>query len=136
MQPDAEPERYDITSAPLPEVDIWPLYLEHSISQDKEMVQGWTSDLDSILIFAALFSAVLTTLAVESFSSLQPDPQVEMLRAVLQQIQQGKDDLQNIPSPIPPFTLTRSAVRVNIYWLSSLIISLSTTLLAILAKQW
>ncbi|EJF59012.1 hypothetical protein DICSQDRAFT_44631, partial [Dichomitus squalens LYAD-421 SS1] len=121
----------------VPDVDIWPLYLQHALAQDKETIQAWDSDLDSILIFAALFSAVLTTLVVETYKNLQPEPQVEMLRAILAQLQRNDAaSSADITTPVPPFRLTASAVRVNIYWFSSLIISLSTTLLMILAKQW
>ncbi|RPD52653.1 hypothetical protein L226DRAFT_460509, partial [Lentinus tigrinus ALCF2SS1-7] len=127
--------------------DIWPLYLQHALVEDKETVQAWNSDLDSILIFvrpqsyslgraAALFSAVLTTLVIESYQNLQPDPQVEMMRAVLLQLQRNANATTAVQSPVPPFKLTGSAIRVNVYWFSSLIISLSTALLAILAKQW
>ncbi|KAI0696057.1 hypothetical protein C8T65DRAFT_532754, partial [Cerioporus squamosus] len=118
------------------DLDIWPLYLEHALTEDKETVQAWNSDLDSILIFAALFSAVLTTLVIESYKNLQPDPQVEMMRAVLLQLQKNDNASENVQTPVPPFRLTSSAVRVNVYWFSSLILSLATALLAILAKQW
>ncbi|KAI0703191.1 hypothetical protein C8Q76DRAFT_823980, partial [Earliella scabrosa] len=119
-----------------PEVDIWPLYLEHALVQDREAVRAWNSDLDSILIFAALFSAVLTTLVIESYQTLQPDPQVEIMRAVLLQLQRNANTSDVVQDPIGPFQITGSAIRVNVYWFSSLIISLSTALLAILAKQW
>ncbi|KAJ8456764.1 hypothetical protein ONZ51_g11929 [Trametes cubensis] len=99
--------------------DVWPLYLEHALAEDKEMVQAWNTDLDSILIFAALFSAVLTTFIIESYQDLQPDPTTMLLQSIL-------DELQ----------VTPSAVRVNVYWFSSLILSLATALIAILAKQW
>ena len=86
---------------------------------------------------AALFSAVLTTFIIESYKNLQPDPQVEMMRAVLLQLQKSSNiTSDNIPPPVAPFTLTPSAVRVNVYWFSSLILSLSAALITILAKQW
>ncbi|TBU39292.1 hypothetical protein BD309DRAFT_1022244 [Dichomitus squalens] len=124
--------RYD-PFANVPDVDIWPLYLQHALAQDKETIQAWDSNLDSILIFMT----VLTTLVVETYKNLQPDPQVEMLRAILAQLQRNDAaSSADITTPVPPFRLTASAVRVNIYWFSSLIISLSTALLTILAKQW
>ncbi|KAI0659018.1 hypothetical protein C8Q70DRAFT_875393, partial [Cubamyces menziesii] len=128
--------------------NIWSIYLRHASMEDKESVQAWNSDIDSILIFlctkwllmrtlqAALFSAVLTTLLVESYQSLQPDPQVELMRAILLQLQRGNDGTAMVQDPVPAFELTGSAIRINIYWFSSLIISLATALLAILAKQW
>lgn len=59
-----------------------------------------------------------------------------MMRAVLTQLQKNANASEPVQSPIPPFMITSSAIRVNVYWFSSLIISLSTALLAILAKQW
>ncbi|KAI0777490.1 hypothetical protein BD413DRAFT_444263, partial [Trametes elegans] len=120
----------------VPEIDIWPLYAKHALNEDKEMVQAWNSDIDSILIFAALFSAVLTTLVVESYGNLQPDPQIELMRAILMQLQQNGDGSNQVQMPVPAFALTGSAIRVNVYWFSSLIVSLSTAFLGILAKQW
>ncbi|TFK88765.1 hypothetical protein K466DRAFT_546553 [Polyporus arcularius HHB13444] len=128
-------QRHDAASSEA-DLDIWPLYLEHALTEDKETVQAWNTDLDSILIFAALFSAVLTTLVIESYKNLQPDPQVEMMRAVLLQLQKNDNASESVQAPVPPFRLTSSAVRVNVYWFSSLILSLATALLAILAKQW
>ncbi|KAI0325811.1 hypothetical protein GY45DRAFT_1260209, partial [Cubamyces sp. BRFM 1775] len=119
-----------------PLANIWSIYLRHASMEDKESVHAWNSDIDSILIFAALFSAVLTTLLVESYQSLQPDPQLELMRAILLQMQHGLGETAMVQDPIPAFELTGSAIRINVYWFSSLIISLSTALLAILAKQW
>ncbi|KAH9896693.1 hypothetical protein C8Q73DRAFT_643130, partial [Cubamyces lactineus] len=119
-----------------PLVDMWSIYLQHTATEDKEIVQAWNSDIDSILIFAALFSAVLTTLLVESYQNLQPDPHLELMRAILTQLQRSNDGSAVVQDPVPAFELTGSAIRVNVYWFSSLIISLSTALLGILAKQW
>ncbi|KAI0659015.1 hypothetical protein C8Q70DRAFT_1045290 [Cubamyces menziesii] len=115
--------------------DVWPLYLEHALAEDKEMVQAWNTDLDSILIFAALFSAVLTTFIIESYQDLQPDPTTMLLQSILDELQVNRNTSTNI-SPGGPFQVTPSAVRVNVYWFSSLILSLATALIAILAKQW
>ncbi|KAI0659017.1 hypothetical protein C8Q70DRAFT_143219 [Cubamyces menziesii] len=115
---------------------MWSIYLQHASTEDKEIVQAWNSDIDSILIFAALFSAVLTTLLVESYQNLQPDPQIELMRAILVQLQRSSGSSVIVQDPVPAFELTGSAIRVNVYWFSSLIISLSTALLGILAKQW
>ncbi|KAH9896695.1 hypothetical protein C8Q73DRAFT_632081, partial [Cubamyces lactineus] len=114
---------------------IWSIYLRHASIEDKESVRAWNSDIDSILIFAALFSAVLTTLLVESYQALQPDPQLELMRAILLQLQRGNEGAM-VQDPVPAFELTGSAIRINIYWFSSLIISLAAALLDILAKQW
>ena len=78
---------------------------------------------------------MLTTLVVESFQDLQPDPQVQLLQAILLQMQKI-DASSEAVQPFPPFKPTSPAIRVNVYWVSSLVISLSTALFTILAKQW
>ncbi|KAF8887553.1 hypothetical protein BD779DRAFT_1391949, partial [Infundibulicybe gibba] len=42
---------------------------------DKEFCGGWNSEIDALLTFAGLFSAVVTAFTVESYKLLQPDPQ-------------------------------------------------------------
>ncbi|KAI0635007.1 hypothetical protein C8Q77DRAFT_1216975 [Trametes polyzona] len=116
--------------------DIWPMYLEHAITEDKEMVLAWNTDLDTILIFAALFSAVLTTFIVESYQTLQADPQTAVLYAILNELQAVRNGTDAPASAVQQFQAAASSIRVNIYWFSSLIISLATALIAILAKQW
>ncbi|EIW55901.1 uncharacterized protein TRAVEDRAFT_129493, partial [Trametes versicolor FP-101664 SS1] len=117
---------------------MWPLYLEHAPAEDRETIKAWNADLDAILIFAALFSAVLTTFIIESYQSLQSDPVLESLQAILYEVQVSRN-ASTTSSPMPvmqPFQVASSAVRVNIYWFSSLILSLATALITILAKQW
>ncbi|RPD65290.1 hypothetical protein L227DRAFT_487523, partial [Lentinus tigrinus ALCF2SS1-6] len=113
--------------------DMWAMYLQQTTPGDKEDMEAWNVDLDSDLIFAALFSAVLTTFIVESSKSLQPDNSEELLRAILLQVQTSRNGTTVVPAP---FKLAPSAVRVNVYWFCSLVISLSAALIAILAKQW
>lgn len=139
---------------------IWPWYLNHTLIEDKETVQAWNTDLDAILIFvcfisssegvtmlsspdrsmvsqAALFSSVLTTFIIESYQSLRPDSTSTTLQAILYELQVARNTSTVPPSPIPQgFKAPASAIRVNIYWFSSLIISLATALITILAKQW
>ncbi|RPD65284.1 hypothetical protein L226DRAFT_440192, partial [Lentinus tigrinus ALCF2SS1-7] len=121
--------------------DMWSMYVEHTLEEDKEMVEAWKDDLDSILIFAALFSAVVTTFVVESSHNLKVDDSAELLRAILLEMKAARNGSESAGSgsgpPVPPaFKVTGSAVRVNAYWFSSLVISLAAALITILAKQW
>ncbi|EEB99793.1 hypothetical protein MPER_00435, partial [Moniliophthora perniciosa FA553] len=38
------------------------------------MVKGWRDDIDTLLVFAGLFSAVVTAFAIESYQWLDEDP--------------------------------------------------------------
>ncbi|KAI0758808.1 hypothetical protein C8Q74DRAFT_1209528, partial [Fomes fomentarius] len=50
-----------------------------------EMVQRWKEEIDTLLVYAGLFSAVLTGLIVESYTLLTPPPPDPVL-ATLRQI--------------------------------------------------
>ncbi|EIW55906.1 uncharacterized protein TRAVEDRAFT_128690, partial [Trametes versicolor FP-101664 SS1] len=124
--------------------EIWPLYVLRTGAEDKETVQAWNTDLDSILIFvrlirwmqAALFSSALTTFIIESYRNLQPDPTSVLLQAILVELMMTRDPATAPSTLVQQFKVAASAVRVNVYWFTSLILSLSTALIAILAKQW
>ena len=98
---------------------------------------------------AGLFSAVLTSLLVQSIQALQPDPaqqsvyyqqqSLAMLAQISQQIASIAPQV-SIPS-VPPLSYlssnpSSSDVLVNICWNVSLVCSLSAALLAILVQQW
>ncbi|PBK95492.1 hypothetical protein ARMGADRAFT_1145748 [Armillaria gallica] len=49
-----------------PTARVWRTYLEESAPFDIEMVEGWRDGLDVLLIFAGLFSAVVTTFVAQT----------------------------------------------------------------------
>ena len=98
---------------------------------------------------AGLFSAVLTSFLVNSLQNLQPDPaqqvvyyqqqSVAMLSQISQQIASIAPHVSipsTPPSPYPTFHPSISDIRVNAYWLISLICSLSAALFATLVQRW
>ncbi|KAH8822412.1 hypothetical protein DL96DRAFT_1714731 [Flagelloscypha sp. PMI_526] len=52
---------------------IWMIYNDEAGIYDDDMIRGFRDTLDSLLVFAALFSAVVTTLLVQTVTSLEPD---------------------------------------------------------------
>ncbi|SJK98039.1 uncharacterized protein ARMOST_01295 [Armillaria ostoyae] len=52
---------------------VWRTYLEECVPFDIEMVEGWRDGLDVLLVFAGLFSAVVTTFVAQTSQSLQVD---------------------------------------------------------------
>ncbi|KAF8870134.1 hypothetical protein BD779DRAFT_1417289, partial [Infundibulicybe gibba] len=42
---------------------------------DQDFCAGWNSEIDSLLTFAGLFSAIVTAFTIESYQWLQPSPQ-------------------------------------------------------------
>ncbi|KZT61923.1 hypothetical protein CALCODRAFT_514315 [Calocera cornea HHB12733] len=126
-----------------PEAPVWPIYNEHADKADKEMLETYNGGMDNLLIFAALFSAVVTAFIVLSLPLLQADPAqpiVDALSIISSQLAaQGSAnatrgstlfDQGNAFSPTP------SAVGINALWIMSLFVSLSTSVLAMLVKQW
>ncbi|KAA1470890.1 hypothetical protein DENSPDRAFT_858620 [Dentipellis sp. KUC8613] len=124
---------------------VWKVYLDEAKMMDDDMVEAWKDTVDVLLVFAGLFSAVVTTLVVQSSQSLQPDySQVSaMLLTELVGLQRAMADgvsantvaasAQNATSG---FTAARTDQWVNRLWFISLTFSLATALISVLVKQW
>ncbi|KAF8887048.1 hypothetical protein CPB85DRAFT_296153 [Mucidula mucida] len=97
--------------------------------------------LDVNLVFAGLFSAVLTTFVAQTSQALQPDRATEstlLLReiAALQRAQMNGTSAESVPSTSADFTPAAIDVWVNGLWFTSLTLSLASALFAVLIKQW
>ncbi|KAF9494854.1 hypothetical protein BDN71DRAFT_1448431, partial [Pleurotus eryngii] len=120
---------------------IWRVYLDEATEFDADMVNKASDGLDLLLVFAGLFSAVLTTFVAQTSQSLSNDDAAVSvsLLSELVMIQRAMANGTSIES-IPPAETTsgpsRSDVWVNGLWFISLTLSLSTALLAVLARQW
>ncbi|KAF8181092.1 hypothetical protein BJ912DRAFT_835195, partial [Pholiota molesta] len=101
----------------------------------------WKDEVQNLLIFAGLFSAVVTTFIVESYKLLLPDPNAAMT-GLLFHIASGLNNTSPFPSSVSPesilapFSRTPTAVRINVFWFISLILSLTTVLVGTIALQW
>ncbi|KAG8714948.1 hypothetical protein FRC09_017079 [Ceratobasidium sp. 395] len=126
-----------------PDATIWNLYVEEASAHDQELVKGRHASLDMLLLFAALFSAILTAFIIESKNLLEQDPtdvSVSLLLLIAQSQQRMElglppPDSSTLPN-IPDFTPSSSALWINGIWFVSLAISLSAALLAMLGKEW
>ncbi|EJD48863.1 hypothetical protein AURDEDRAFT_29010, partial [Auricularia subglabra TFB-10046 SS5] len=103
---------------------------------DKELCDGYREQIDTLLVFAGLFSAVVTAFTIESYQWLHNDSgdvSVELLARIA-------NLLDETGAPVPPPTTSAisdaTAARINAYWFLSLALSLSAALVGILAKQW
>ncbi|KAI0695535.1 hypothetical protein BC835DRAFT_946113 [Cytidiella melzeri] len=106
---------------------------------DEEKVKDCKEDIDTLLVFAGLFSAVLSAFLVGSYPLLQQDTPGQILltldKIYQAQIGGGPASSPAVSQP-EPFVPSTSAVRVNVLWFSSLIISLTTASFGMLVKQW
>jgi len=138
---------------PLPKLDGDPfvVLLESQVKKDKVRCDAWKDEVQNLLIFvslsveripkltsscskAGLFSAVVTAFIIESYKALKQDPAEILLLRILTQLEgrvNGTDILTN-----SKFTPTPSDIRVNTLWFLSLIFSLTTVLIGIIALQW
>ncbi|KAI0033906.1 hypothetical protein K488DRAFT_46618, partial [Vararia minispora EC-137] len=121
---------------------IWSVYIRESKTYDKAMVENWKGDTDGILIFAGLFSAVITSLLVQSLQNTQPNF-TQFSASVLQRISQQLDILGNttVENSLPSLPSGQSytdiaALRVNTLWSLSLCLNLVCALVATLVQQW
>ncbi|KAI0085969.1 hypothetical protein BDY19DRAFT_387991 [Irpex rosettiformis] len=116
-------------------------------SYDGEKVQDCKEDIDTLLVFAGLFSAVLTGFLIESYKNLSEDSAKQTLLATRQLITQTSsysfegsmlNSTANTDTSYStqPFRPSATAIRVNVLWFSSLLFSLFTASFGILVKQW
>ncbi|CAE6364225.1 unnamed protein product [Rhizoctonia solani] len=126
------------------EARVWKVYVKETNRADTELVDGWNKSLDVILVFAALFSAISTAFLIESSQKLQEDP-ADVTAQTLLAISQALSVLVNTTRTTvePPssdtgntFSPSRIMVAVNTLWYLSLSLSVATSLLAMLAKDW
>ncbi|KAF5340829.1 hypothetical protein D9758_017067 [Tetrapyrgos nigripes] len=111
---------------------------------DDEMLKGFRDTLDALLVFAALFSAVVTSFVISTVVNLQPDytkitaslmlEQNLLLRAAgtttaQQSVSHASVDLDNAD-------VSTKDLWINGLFFASLSLSLATALLSVLVKQW
>ncbi|KAH7335680.1 hypothetical protein B0J17DRAFT_600427, partial [Rhizoctonia solani] len=116
---------------------VWKLYRNEAEEYDQELVKGRHASLDVLLLFAALFSAILTAFLVESKNLLQEDP-ADTAAALLLIIAQNQFNGGPSPSFIyqPAFSPTYAALWINGLWFAALALSLAAALVAMLSKEW
>ncbi|TFK44181.1 hypothetical protein BDQ12DRAFT_5453 [Crucibulum laeve] len=128
-----EPYRY-----PIPRFgDPWETCHQAVQKYDDDICTGWKDEVQNLLIFAGLFSAVVTAFTVESYKMLQ-DP-IDTSTRLLAEIAMSLGKLNNTTTTIPPtgqFMIPAVAIRINILWFTSLTLSLATVLFGILCLQW
>ncbi|PVF95192.1 hypothetical protein CPB86DRAFT_764425, partial [Serendipita vermifera] len=114
---------------------VWEIYNHKAGDVDREFIKDWNDSLYTLLIFAALYSAVLTAFIIESMKLFREDA-TEVTRDILVAISRQLAN-QTIRAFDPPaFVAPMFAVRVNCLLFTSIICSLVTALCAVLALQW
>ncbi|KAL1664923.1 hypothetical protein GGF50DRAFT_114624 [Schizophyllum commune] len=120
---------------------IWRVLLDEGKVRDARTVQSWRDTADIYLVFTGLFSAVVTTLVVQSSQALQPDAtekNMAILSHVLLSIQPYGSAMHTAPFFIVTDTLRASSMDYwgNRFWFISLALSLFAAFMAVLIRQW
>ncbi|TFK89058.1 hypothetical protein K466DRAFT_444807, partial [Polyporus arcularius HHB13444] len=113
-----------------------------------ELVDRWNKEIDTLLVFAGLFSAILTAFNVQSYQLLTPapatDPVIIALEHISAQLRSFSVNPPSVNSTQPAFVhqdpiptpATRWAIWLNALWFSSLIFSLAAASIGLMVKQW
>ncbi|KAJ6542939.1 hypothetical protein B0H19DRAFT_312574 [Mycena capillaripes] len=118
---------------------LWAVYVSEAEKYDKGLVESWKSDMDGLLIFAALFSAIVAAFIIESYKTLNSDSgdlTVQLLTQISQQLAASANASTFHISPSTPFTPAVTSLVCNALWFISLGFSLATALIATLVQQW
>ncbi|KAH7096488.1 hypothetical protein BKA62DRAFT_644311, partial [Auriculariales sp. MPI-PUGE-AT-0066] len=119
-----------------PNARVFKMYRDRVTEKDENLVHGWHDTLNVLLVFAGLFSAVLTAFLVESSKLLSPDYNEAAASATIALLAHFKGTSGNSVIPAAPSAPSRDARWINRLWFLSLSLSLAVSLLSILVKQW
>ncbi|KAJ3773802.1 hypothetical protein FB446DRAFT_666033, partial [Lentinula raphanica] len=124
-----------------PEARIWWVYLDEAAAFDKDMIDELGDSLDVLLIFAGLFSAVITTFVAQTSQALSVDNEslsTSYLKEISTILRAGGNvsTILQIPTTDTTFSPATGDIWVNGLWFTSLTLALSVALIAVLAKQW
>ncbi|KAF9458419.1 hypothetical protein BDZ94DRAFT_1270689 [Collybia nuda] len=101
------------------------------------MCKGWRDQIDTLVIFAGLFSATVTAFTIESYQWLSETPTDTLARLQLRALLNATLDPAAVDSLAPAkFSVSPSSVWINTLWFASLAFALTAAVVSILCKQW
>ncbi|KAJ3485495.1 hypothetical protein NLI96_g4911 [Meripilus lineatus] len=126
--------------------DGWSALHEMLKIRDEKDIKKHFENIDTLLVFAGLYSAILTAFLIEAYKLLQPDSSDDSRQILLEISRQLKSftvtsglvNATYVPSSLPTgsFTPKQGSVWLNGLWFIALILSLTTASLGLLVKQW
>ncbi|KAL1742844.1 hypothetical protein HDZ31DRAFT_16453, partial [Schizophyllum fasciatum] len=123
---------------PIGEGTAWQEFFQMVNRHDARLCQHMREEIDSLMIFAGLFSGVLTAFIIESYKWLlqQPDDlTADYMRQLLAFM--SKTAIAAVQPTVARPSLPDGIVSlINGLWFSSLSLSLTSALLGIVSKQW
>ncbi|KAK7456347.1 hypothetical protein VKT23_010593 [Stygiomarasmius scandens] len=123
---------------------VWKVYLDEAENYDDDMLKGFRDTIDSLLVFAALFSAVVTTFVIKTIEALEPDFGQATMILMMEQNQLLRsagnataiNNIQPSPAGLDMASPSQNDLWVNGLFFASLSLSLATALISVLVKQW
>ncbi|KAK0209902.1 hypothetical protein IW262DRAFT_1281114, partial [Armillaria fumosa] len=128
-----------------PTSSVWRAYLDESRDYDTDMVAKQRGELNIILVFAGLFSAIVTAFIIQSSANLEPDYQEMAALLLFDQINIQRalangtsldDIITSNTDPTTPFTPHPDDVWTYRIWVTSLTLSLVAAFFATLIDAW
>ncbi|KAF9261580.1 hypothetical protein L218DRAFT_492143 [Marasmius fiardii PR-910] len=113
----------------------WDVIIKEMDAHDDGLVKGCKEDIDPLLVFAGLFSAIVTGFTIKSYKWLSEDS-ADTTVVLLRQISRQLDGQASSEFEPLRFTPGASSIRINAFWFLSLILSLMDALFGLLCKQW
>ncbi|KIM31588.1 hypothetical protein M408DRAFT_235356, partial [Serendipita vermifera MAFF 305830] len=117
------------------ETTAWDVYNNEARKVDHELVKDWMASLNSLLLFASIFAAVLSAFIIESKKMLEPDYPAMTLGLMIFVANNLANGTRATYTP-DPFQPSSSAVSVNCLLFASLGASLVAALASVVALQW
>ncbi|KIM20694.1 hypothetical protein M408DRAFT_30152 [Serendipita vermifera MAFF 305830] len=114
---------------------VWDVHNNEAMKVDNELVKDWKESLNSLLLFAAIFAAVLTAFIIESKKLLEPD-QTQILVGMVALYFNNIGNLSNTSFAQSDFVPSHEAVVINCLLFASLGTSLCAALVSVMALQW
>ncbi|KAG9013740.1 hypothetical protein FRB90_005774 [Tulasnella sp. 427] len=115
---------------------FWKLYDDLANSKDRDLSKDLNGNLDTLLIFAGLFSAINTAFISFTMSDLSP-VSLDKTNALLELLVLKTNDTTVTPSQLSlPFTPNPGSVVANCLLYASLCCSLFSAAGAMLGKEW
>ncbi|KAG2146358.1 hypothetical protein DEU56DRAFT_853453, partial [Suillus clintonianus] len=123
-----------------PRSRFWGVYKRVAEEHDGEFLDLYTSDMDIVLVFSGLFSAVSTSFIVAMESNLNPNPSDATNALLTQLVQIGLGNLTAAGSaaaaPASTWSPSPTTVWIQMIAHASLSMSLLAAFGAVLGKQW
>ncbi|PPQ75324.1 hypothetical protein CVT24_007037 [Panaeolus cyanescens] len=130
----------DVYQHPLPfdKGNPWEKSVKTVKDFDDGICDAWVDEIQYMLVYAGLFSAVVGAFAVETQKLLQPDPGTATVLLLAQIANQLGTDANLTSATSAPFQYVNQsdALRINVLMIVSLLLSLGVALLGIIVLQW